>query len=117
MKIITLIFFMLTYATTGFAHSPLKETTPRDGSIIERAPEVLALTFAQPVRLTKVKLIHEKDASSQPIDIEITEKAFAETIKLFPEWQGKGDYQVEWRALASDGHSINGSFGFSITSE
>lgn len=118
MKQIVLIFsLLLGCLTTAFAHSPTKVTVPQNGSVLDRVPDALVMTFTKPTRVTKVTLTHKTTTADHSQNLEMTEKKFVTTLKLEAKWMGVGDYLVEWRALAADGHPMSGSFAFQVTGQ
>jgi methionine-rich copper-binding protein CopC len=101
-------------AGAALAHAKEPKVTPAHGSALREAPEALSLSFARPVRLTAVRLY---DGAGSEIDLpgkRSIEPAKTRRIALPP--LQAGDYRVEWRALSSDGHPVDGAFGFSISS-
>ena len=99
------------------AHSSIKMTIPEAGSILNEAPDTLAMTFVEPTRVTKVVLTHKIDATTQSVDLKIPTKEFVTTIKLAIDMMGVGDYEIMWRALGDDGHPVNGAFAFKVMGE
>lgn len=96
----------------ALAHSENESTTPADGAILDAAPEVLAMTFDQPMRLTLVRLT---DADGAEVEVTRTDDMAPVTeFEAAPAEMGPGDYTLEWRGLSSDGHPMDGSFSFQI---
>lgn len=111
------LLLLFSFINAVFAHSPVRESIPQDGSILASAPEALIMHFGDPARITKVTLVHKSATDAFAADLEVTEKNFVRTIKFTPKWSGAGDYVVEWRVLGDDGHAMKGSFAFTITGE
>lgn len=100
-------------STAALAHSNKESTTPADGAVLEATPEVIAMTFDQPMRLTLIRLTNGDGA-----EIDVTRSDGMAPITEFeatPAEMGPGAYTLEWRGLSSDGHPMNGSFSFQIS--
>ncbi len=111
MKRFALIAIMTCLAAPIAAHSPLRETTPAAGSEIAMPPDVVTLTFARAIRLTRVDW--SMDDQSGTLDLS-AHKSFAQDFALpFPS-QAAGTYVIEWRGLGDDGHPQNGQFSFVV---
>lgn len=113
----TAVLTTLMIATTAFAHSPVKETSPANGAVLETVPEMLHMTFAAPARVMKVTMTHSKNDASHESRLEIPTRDMVEEIHLTPEFMGSGNYLVEWRALGEDGHVLKGTFSFDVAGE
>jgi len=111
-KIIFTGLFSFLLATSAIAHSPLKNTTPTDGSIILELPQSLLLNFKDSMRMTRMTLTY---ADRDVIEIDLIKyKTFISDYSIPLKSMGKGIYVVEWRGLGSDGHAMNGSFSFLV---
>lgn len=95
-----------------YGHSEKQDTTPRDGAQLSETPEMIHMTFDDPMRLTMVRLVNA-EGTEMPIvrttGLEPSLEFHAEPEPLEP-----GRYVVEWRGLASDGHAMRGSFSFEL---
>jgi len=100
-------------ASPAPAHAVLKLSAPKSGATVE-APQNLSLTFSEKVRLTAVKLTADgKDVSGVQVD-RAAPAAPSFTValpKLAP-----AKYEVRWTALGDDGHAVNGTFTFIVSS-
>ena len=98
--------------TPLLAHSKGPKVTPANGSELTEAPEALSFDFAQPVRLTAVRVF---DAAGDEVKLpgKRSIKAAKSRSIALPPLQA-GAYRVQWRALSADGHPVSGEFGFSI---
>jgi len=96
-------------------HAELKKSEPADKAVLTAPPTELRLWFSEPptLALSKVTLTRGKDtiavgalsrgkAEMDPVVAKITKPAAA------------GDYVVNWRAMADDGHVSNGAFRFTV---
>jgi methionine-rich copper-binding protein CopC len=105
-------------AATGFqaahAHSPLKHSVPQDGAVVTAAaaPRHLELQFAHGLRLTSVKL----RGPAQTVSLNPSREAAAVHQLPLPAL-APGQYTVEWRGMATDGHPMSGTVRFSVTGD
>lgn len=94
------------------AHSVKEATQPEDGAVLEASPEEIGMTFDMPMRVTLFTLTDQDGAAHdvlrtddmQPVDI----------FSAKPPQLPAGQYKVEWRGLATDGHPMQGTFSFEI---
>ena len=93
------------------AHSKSEATTPGDGATVSEVPE-LSMRFDDPMRIISVTL------TSEGSDIAIERETGMDPAKEFrampSEALAPGDYLLEWRGMASDGHPMQGSFSFTV---
>lgn len=96
----------------ALAHSDKEGTTPADGATLSETPEMIHMVFDDPMRITFVRLV-SADGAEMPMErgtgLEPSLEFHAE-----PEPLTSGNYTVEWRGLASDGHAMQGSFSFEL---
>ncbi len=105
--------FLLVASNVAYAHSPLISTSPLDGAVAAQPPGSIAFEFKIPVRLTKVT-VQADSQSSEKLDLS-DHKSFAKDLSLhLPAALGPGNYEIEWRGMAEDGHVMKGSFTFSV---
>ncbi|WP_037255229.1 copper resistance CopC family protein [Roseobacter sp. SK209-2-6] len=106
-------FLLLSALASGvFAHSRVDRTVPEDGATIAAAPDVLSLSFAADIRLTRVELTHQ-DQHSVRLDLG-EQRSFAQEFSIPFQDMGQGRYRIEWRGLGVDGHSMQGAFSFTV---
>ena len=98
-------------STSAVAHSKSEATTPADGDSVE-AVEAIEMRFDAPMRIIKVTLTSdgeelevERETGMEPV----TEFRAVPASDLAP-----GDYEVDWRGMSSDGHPMQGTFGFTV---
>ena len=104
---------MLVLAVTpALAHSTVDTTAPEDGAVLAEMPPQIVLTFAKSIRLTRILMTHDDE---DPIDLDLGEQtAFATRFELPVEDMGSGLYQIEWRGLSGDGHTMRSAFTFRV---
>lgn len=95
----------------AIAHTSLSETNITSGSTVSELPDTLELTFAKPVGLAKVEFI--KLGSEGNVELKIPRKMIKiHTVEL-PDFTA-GEYVIKWRAVAQDGHVLNGEIAFTL---
>ena len=101
---------------SALAHSKQETTEPADGAVVE-AVERIVLRFDQPMRVTRIVLAGEGGeialVSEMGTDA-VTEYVATLDDALPLEALAPGDYTVEWRGLAADGHPMQGGHAFTV---
>jgi copper transport protein len=98
------------------AHSILKSTQPKAGSVVKEAPDHIELVFNEPVELA-FGAIEVSGPNGQRYDAgEAEHPEGREDIVTVVVADGlpNGSYQVRWRIIAADGHPRAGKFGFRL---
>lgn len=98
----------------ALAHTSGTATEPADGATLDRVPEALRLSFAGPMRIVKVVMVHDGPTGSHETRLALPSEAATESLELSPDFAGPGDYRIEWRGLGEDGHVMTGEFSFSV---
>lgn len=111
------IILSLTLIANAYAHSKVKTSLPADGAELGQIPSSIEINFEMPARVTKVSLSHTEGAEDHEDRLDIPTKDFVTSLSLTPELYGAGQYEIEWRALAEDGHAMKGSFSFTVKAE
>lgn len=104
---------LLAIASAGvMAHSSLTASLPGDGAVVA-SPETLELTFNEEVRALRVTLTH---GEHHEIDFGFTPNTASQSSLSYdlPALMN-GAHTVNWTVIGSDGHSVNGSFGFTVS--
>lgn len=103
----------LMFATSAFAHSALKSSTPADGATVTDV-KTLLLTFSAELRLVTVKITGNGVDESLPVD---RDAAPATSYSLALPKLPAGTVDVKWTAAAPDGHVMTGSLSFTVSHE
>ena len=99
-------------AAAALAHSKQEETHPADGAVLGQAPDVISVSFDEPISITSIRLENEEGDS---FELERTDAMAPVTeFRATPPALPEGRYSVEWRGLSSDGHPMKGRFSFEI---
>lgn len=107
-------FFALTivFATSAaFAHEKATATTPAEGATVAEAP-MLHIAFGGPMRVTFAELTMGGAvvAISRPAGMKVVEALEATPDAVLE----PGNYRLEWRGLAADGHPMQGELSFTV---
>jgi len=109
---IALALLLLAVAPMLWAHAEVTETWPETGASVEGSPEVLGIAFNEEMRLTLFEVTGP--AGTEPLETDPDREA-ATTFQFVPaEELVAGDYTVNWRGLAADGHLMSGRFEFTV---
>ncbi|MFE1028463.1 copper resistance protein CopC [Streptomyces sp. NPDC058818] len=111
-----LVLLVLGGAGPASAHAALRSTDPEDGSVLQRAPRQVTLTFTESVGL--------RDDSFRVLDpgghrVRTGEAGRADgrsdTARVALTGRlGEGTYTVAWRVVSADSHPVSGAFTFSV---
>lgn len=104
----------LSFALAGAAaaHSRPEATVPANGETVTEAPAVIAITFDEPMRVTRIELT---SAGGDAFPLERTDGMAPVTrFEATPPPLPAGRYTVTWRGLSADGHPMSGRFSFDV---
>ncbi len=98
------------------AHLALEASSPKGDATVATSPETVTLWFTEAPQMagTSVRLLPR---GGEPLDLEpATAKEDDPSVVVLDvsEELADGDYEVMWRAMAQDGHTIRGDFGFTV---
>ncbi|WP_369176619.1 copper resistance CopC/CopD family protein [Streptomyces mutabilis] len=111
-----LVLLVLGGAGPASAHAALRSTGPGDGSVLQRAPRHVTLTFTESVGLRddsfrvlgpgghRVRTGEAGRADGRSDTARVT----------LPGRLGEGTYTVAWRVVSADSHPVSGAFTFSV---
>lgn len=85
---------------------------PADGATLAASPPVIALMFDAPMRITRL-LVLNAAGDEQPL-AQKDGTTPARRYQAVPEPLAPGAYEVRWRGMAEDGHTMRGSFAFTV---
>jgi methionine-rich copper-binding protein CopC len=111
-------------AAPTLAHAKLVESQPAGGSVLEEAPEQLRLRFDEPVRIEEspepepspldpLQVYSEEGSRVDRNDTRVDARSpnvLVVGLKELPD----GVYGVDWNVTSSDGHVLDGTFGFTV---
>ena len=97
----------------ALAHSKMATSEPLEGAIAKPGLAEIKLGFSKPVRLMLVKVIDV--ASKSEIAVKLGPDTTSKTqfpLEVPP--LGAGLYEVNWTAVAEDGHVMKGMLSFRV---
>jgi methionine-rich copper-binding protein CopC len=99
-------------AGPALAHAYITATTPANGARVATAPTRVTLTFDEPVTHVHVAVDGPKGLRWDDGDpVVVDEQVVQELHPLGP----AGRYQVNYRVVSVDGHTVQGSVDFTLT--
>ncbi len=104
----------LAWATPASAHTQLVSSSPAPGSSVA-APAAVSLTFSEAL-LDLGSYVRVVDAADADRAVGAAYLASPETLQVDVGPLEPGEYTVTWRAVADDGHPIEGTFAFEVVS-
>lgn len=107
-----LMFFTLTGAGLAHAHTDVVYSSPASDEHLQTPPEHLELRFGDTVRLMRVNLT-DGAGDRVRVDFRPSRESSADYRIDLPTLED-GHYEVEWRAMADDGHTMTGGFSFHL---
>ena len=111
---LSLLFFTVSTAV-AHAHASLAHASPLAGSTMSEAPQEVVLTFTETLEPAFSKLT-VTDASGTEVSQgkpQVNDTAMRISLKPL----NAGIYKVNWRAVSSDTHKIEGSFTFRVDAQ
>jgi methionine-rich copper-binding protein CopC len=107
--------FLVFAASPASAHTALVSSSPQKDSVVASLPQLISITFAEDL------VVIGNSNSVSVLDSTGEEVSFGEISVLGPTLSKQltpsdktGKFKVEYRAVASDGHVINGDFTFTV---
>ncbi len=103
-------------APPAAAHATLTSVDPADGARLDESPDVVRLTFSEPVStgLGGVRVLDADGAPVQQGAARVDEKVV--TVQLQPNLSD-GTYVVTYRVISADGHPVRGGSVFGVGEE
>jgi hypothetical protein len=107
------VALLLTVPGAALAHAELDESSPADGEVVEGTPAEITADFTESLAANSTfELFDAADVlvARGAIDPENDARMAIDPPDLAP-----GEYKIEWRAFASDGHQELGTYTFTVT--
>lgn len=107
-----ILVFLLLLPGAALAHSRLEQSIPAADAVLDNSPPAIEMTFNTKIeKLSNFKLLNENGDQVE------TERAQVDNDTLsgkVPQTLDNGTYKVEWTIIGADGHTIDGSFAFTV---
>ncbi|MFF8649776.1 copper resistance CopC/CopD family protein [Streptomyces griseoluteus] len=112
----SLLLLVLGTASPASAHAALRATDPEDGTILQRAPRTLTLTYTESVGLlTDSFRVYDPENHRLSTGQADHAPGRADTVRVpLPARMAKGTYVVAWRVVSADSHPVSGALTFSV---
>jgi methionine-rich copper-binding protein CopC len=98
-------------AVPAAAHDQLLSTDPADGSTLDAAPTAVTLVFSEDVLDISTTVVVTGPAGDMPVQVAVDGSTVTATLTGD---QPDGAYTVTWRIVSSDGHPVQGAFGYAL---
>jgi methionine-rich copper-binding protein CopC len=109
------LLFLTVSAAAAHAHASVAHASPSAGSTMSAAPHEVILTFTESLEATFSNLT-VTDASGTEVSqgkAQVNENTMRISLKPL----NAGIYKVNWRAVSTDTHKIEGSFTFGVDAQ
>jgi methionine-rich copper-binding protein CopC len=107
-----ILVFLLLLPGAALAHSRLEQSVPASDSVLDNSPSVIEMTFNTKIeKLSSFKLLDENGEQVETERTEVDNDTLSGKVK---EPLGNGTYTVDWTIIGADGHTINGSYAFTV---
>lgn len=101
-------------ASPAAAHTELISSSPADGATLSSPPQRVTLTFGEDLLASGDELV-ARDAQGTAVALGDSRVDGAQLSAAWPQAADAGTYRVAYRAVASDGHPLEGSVTFTVT--
>jgi methionine-rich copper-binding protein CopC len=103
-------------ATPALAHNSLVDSTPKDKATVQTGPTSIQLTFDQPVQAGEgyntIAVLDPKGDHWESGPAAVSGNVVTAPVRpLGP----AGQYSIGWKVLSADGHSVQGSLKFTLS--
>lgn len=111
-RLLPLLLATLTGAGLTHAHTDVVYSSPASDEHLQTPPEHLELRFGDTVRLMRINL---NDGAGERVRVDFRpSRASSADYRIDLPNLEEGHYEVEWRAMADDGHTMTGGFSFHL---
>ncbi len=111
--LLAVVFLTAAVASPAAAHTDLVSSSPEDGQTLTAPPEQVTLRFGEDL-LTAGAQIVAKDDTGVKVGLGPAEVSGTRVSATWPQTADGGVYTVSWRAVADDGHPLEGAFSFTV---
>lgn len=111
--LLTVVLIAVAGASPVAAHTDLVGSAPKSGQTLSEPPGEITLRFGADL-LSAGATVVAKDSSGAKVDVGPAVVAGREVTAPWPASADSGTYTVAWRAVADDGHPLEGTFTFTV---
>lgn len=101
-------------AAPAAAHTDLVSSSPKDGATLSSAPQKVSLKFGEDLLTAGDELV-AKDAQGVSVELGPSRVDGPTLSAAWPAAAAAGEYRVSYRAVAEDGHPLEGTVTFSVS--
>lgn len=113
--VVALLFMTINPISMASAHTEIDHTTPSAGDTVDAGVQTVSVVFTDKILdLANSSEIIITDADGNEIENTCVEVKNT-SLKVQAFLPNAGDYEVNWRTVAEDGHPIEGKFGFAVS--
>ncbi|MBB5172636.1 copper resistance CopC family protein [Texcoconibacillus texcoconensis] len=109
------VIMMLLFPSQALSHAHLESSSPSGGEDVEEKLETIELVFDSGIEEHTTVTVFDDEGEELEIAEEIVDSP--QLTATLAEPLASGDYTAEWQALATDGHTTDGSFSFTVSSD
>src|SRR2546425_5794003 len=110
----TIFVTVLMFHSFAFGHARLIRSQPAANATLKQAPKTVELWFSEDLEPTMSTIV-VTDQSGKRVDRNnATATEGNKKLQIDLEDLGSGTYTVEWKALATDQHTMKGKFTFNV---
>lgn len=110
-RVLIVGIYLLIWPALAWGHASIISTSPTSGAVLQRAPEMVVLTFNEPVAVTVIRLF---DSQGHQLPTESIQGRHEKLHIPVPSADKQGTYLLSWRIVSADGHPVGGTLDFSI---
>jgi methionine-rich copper-binding protein CopC len=102
-------------AAVAHAHASLAHASPSVGSTVSAPPQEVILTFTERLEaaFSKLTVIDASGTEVSQGKVQVNDTTMRISLKPL----NAGIYKVNWRAVSSDTHKVEGSFAFRVDAQ
>src|SRR3989442_4583798 len=113
--VVWMIFFtVLLCHSSAFGHARLVRSQPTANAKLKGAPKIVELWFSEDLEPTMSTIVVTDQSGKRVDKNNATVAEGNKKLQIDLEELGSGTYTVEWKALATDQHTIKGKFTFNV---
>src|SRR5947209_2149783 len=110
-----MIFFtVLLCHSSAFGHARLVRSQPAANAKLKEAPKLVELWFSEDLEPTMSTIVVTDQSGKRVDKNNATVAEGNKKLQIDLEDLGSGTYTVEWKALATDQHTMKGKFIFNV---
>lgn len=102
---------LLLWPALAWGHASLLSASPAPGTILDKPPTTITLTFNEPVAVTVIRLFDPQGNQLPTNRIKGRHKILR--IKVPPN-KASGTYLLSWRIVSADGHPVGGTLNYAV---